>query len=136
MATAVTKFIATDGTQWNNEADALRRDALDAEVRAIEATLPEPPKDSDVRLPVDPDVFKAAKTAVVELCRREFPREAIFQHDPMEIHPFSFAGRFLDDNNGPLRRIWSRFMCHSNGWMYEQPYFANNPGKFTGRDAE
>jgi hypothetical protein len=133
MATAVTKYIAADGTQWDDESLAMKRDQLDAEVRAIEATLPKPPNNPDDRLAVDPDVFKAAKTAVVELCRREYPREAIFQHDPMEIHPFSFAGRLLDDVGGPLRRVWWRFMCYRDGWMHEQPYWAQNPGKFTGR---
>jgi hypothetical protein len=62
----------------------------------------------------------------------QYPSEAIFAHDAMEIHPFSYAGRFLDDAGGPLRRVWSRFMCHHDGWMYEQPYFALNPDKFEG----
>lgn len=130
MAAVITVYEATDGTRWDNEADAVKRDRLDAEVRAIEATIPAPPSGSHNRVAVDPAAFKAAKTAVVELCRRELPTCDIFKNDPMEIHPMSFAGRLLDETGGPLRRIWFRFMCHRDGWMYEQPYFALNPDKW------
>jgi hypothetical protein len=130
MATAKTKYVASDGSEWDDENRAIARDNLDNAVRAVEATLPEPPTDSGVRLAVDPDVFKRAKTEVVELCRIMFPNEAIFQHDPMDIHPFSYAGRFLDDVGGPLRRVWYRFMCYRDGWMYQQPFYALNPHEF------
>jgi hypothetical protein len=127
---AVTVFVASDGSRWDSEAEAVARDVLDAAVRDVEQRLPTPPSDSGERIAVDPEVFRAAKTAVVELCRAEYPNEAVFQHDPMDIHPFSFAGRLLDDVGGPLRRIWWRFMCYRDGWMYQQPYFALNPDKF------
>lgn len=130
MPTAQTVYIATDGTRWDIEADARKRDALDAEVKAIEATLPSPPRSSYERIAVDPDAFRAAKMAVVGLCRRECPTWDIFNNNPMEIHPFSFAGRLLDEVGGPLRRVWHLFMCHRDGWMYEQPYFALNPDKW------
>jgi hypothetical protein len=132
MPTAATVYIASDGSRWDSEEDAAKRDALDAEVRAIEATIPKPPSGSKNRVAVDPAAFKAAKIAVIELCRREYPKEPVFKHDPMEIHPMSFAGRFLSDNGGPLNRIWWRFCCHRDGWMYEQPYFALNPDRFEG----
>lgn len=132
---ATTVFIATDGSQWESENAAIARDNLDAGVAAIEATLPEPPSDSDKRIAVDPEKLKAAKIAVVELCRAMYPTQPIFQHDPMEIHPFSYAGRFLDDVGGPLRRVWYRFMCERDGWMYQQPYFALNPDKWTPEDS-
>jgi len=134
MATAKTVWIASDGSQWDNENAAISRDNLDVGVQAIEAMLPERPTDSDVRVALDPQVFNAARRAVVELCRAKYPTERVFRNDPDEIHPSSFAGRFLGEVGGPLNRIWSRFMCYSDGWMYEQPFFARNPEHFKGRD--
>ncbi len=128
---AHTVWIASDGSRWDDQNQAIARDCLDAAVGAIEATLPTPPDDSHKRIALDPDTFKAAKVAVVELCRAAYPNEEVFRRDPLEIEPFSYAGRFLSEVGGPLSRIWHRFMCSSDGWMYEQPYFALNPEKFS-----
>ena len=130
MATPKTVYVACDGSRWDTENKAITRDNIDAAVAAIEATLPARPTDSHDRVAVDPETFKAAKVAAVELCRAAFQKEPIFQHDPMEIHPFSYAGRFLDDVGGPLRRVWGLFMCHRDGWLYEQPFFALHPDQF------
>jgi hypothetical protein len=134
VAKAHTVYIATDGSQWDNENQAIVRDTLDAAVAAIEATLPPLPRDPHARVAVDVEAFKAAKTAVVELCRALYPREAVFQHDPMEIHPFSYAGRLLNEAGGPLDRVWRMFMCYRDGWLYEQPYYASNPEKWVPAD--
>jgi len=123
----VIKYIADDGSEWTDKAKAAKRDALHAEVVAIERTIPEPPNSSDKRIAVDPTVMAKAKSVVIELCRREFPNEPVFKHPADKIHPMSFAGRFLDDTGAPLYRIWHRFMCYADGWMYEQPYFALHP---------
>ena len=69
---------------------------------------------------------------MIELCRELYPTEPVFQNDPMAIHPMSFAGRFLDDNPSPVGRIWHRFACSADGFMYEQPYYALNPDQFKG----
>ena len=125
----ITLYESTDGSKWKTEAEAIQRDSLDAEVRAIEAQLPERPK-SGQRIAVSIAVVNDCKRAVIELCRREFPNEPVFKHPPEKIHQMSFAGRFLDDVTGPLDRVWRWFCCEKDGWLYEQPYFALNPDKF------
>jgi hypothetical protein len=133
MATAKTVWIATDGSQWDTTNEALVRDALDAAVRLIESTIPETPNESGIRVAVDASAMRAAKRAVVELCRATYPGENVFRHDPEAIHPRSYAGRFLDEVGGPLRRVWFRFLCYRDGWIYEQPFFAINPQEFRKR---
>lgn len=133
MAVPKIVWVATDGSLWHKEADARRRDELDAAVRVIEGSLPEPPHDSAQRVAVDPGLMALAKQSIVELCRATYPNECVFQHEAHKIHPFSYAGRFLDGVGGPLRRIWWRFMCYTDGWIYQQPYFAQNPGQFKER---
>ncbi len=129
----ITKFISTDGSEWNLPEDCQRRDSLDALVRVLESQLPAAITDSDVRRQLDREAVLRVKRDVVALCRDEFPREAVFKHNADEIHPMSYAGRFLDDIGGPLRRIWWRFACMSRAYDYEQPYYALNEGKFEGR---
>ena len=128
MSTAIVQYKASDGTIWSSEADAHRRDLLDATVRAIEAGIPEPPRESRTRIRVSVRAMANAKRQVVELCRRLYPNEAVFKHDASEIHPMSYAGRFLSEVGGPLNRIWYRFACYDAPWLYDQPYFALNPG--------
>lgn len=129
---AVTRYVSTDGSQWDSEADALRRDELDGAVRLIELQLPAVPESSSARVQVSQEFALAAKTRVVNLCRQEFPDQPIFMNRPEDIHPFSYAGRFLDDVGGPLRRVWSWFMCYSDGYLYQQPFYALNPHQFKG----
>lgn len=122
-------FESTDGSRWPTEAKAMERDTLDAKVREWEALIPEPPKHSYERVDAG-DHFMAVKEAVVALCRELYPTVEVFKHDAKDIHPMSFAGRFLDDTGGPLNRIWHRFMCQHGGFIYEQPYFALNTHKW------
>lgn len=130
----LTIYEADDGTRFDKAEDAYRRDKLHAEVRAIEETLPPRPDASDERVEVASSIVWAAKSATVHLCRREYPTQKVFQYPPEQIHPHSFAGRFLDDQRNPLTRIWYWFQCERDGWLYNQPFFALNPDKFTPRN--
>jgi len=130
MTRALTIYVADDGSRWDSAEDAVKRDILDRKVREIEASFPKPPDDSNERIKVGPDTAEA-KRAVVELCRALYPNEAVFKHPPEEIHPFSYAGRFLSEVGGPLNRVWWRFSCiGEDGYMYQQPFYASNPHKF------
>lgn len=127
----ITLYKSTDGSTYPMMADAINADVLDAEVREIEATIPPKPRESSHRIAWSPDEMLTAKTKVVALCRREYPDEKGFKHDPADIHPMSYAGRFLSDaTNCPLYRVWRNFMCYRDGWLYDQPFFALNPGEF------
>jgi hypothetical protein len=125
----ITKYVSTDGVEWDSPFKAAIRDELDAEVKVIEATLGERPVYGH-RTHIDAMVWTDAKAAVVAICRRVYPTERVFQSPAASIHPRSFAGRFLDDNGGPLYRIWCRFMCINGDWEYDQPYLAINPKEF------
>ena len=131
---AVTKFQAIDGAIFDTAREAAARDALETRLAELEAPLG-PRVGYGERKRHAFDVYRAFRTGLVMLARELHPREAIFQHDPMSIHPFSFAGRFLDDAGPlPLNRRWARLMCITDdGTEYEQPYFALNPGKFEPR---
>ncbi len=125
----ITKYVSTDGVEWSDAASATIRDELNAEVMAIEATLGRPPE-CGKRTCIDAAAWVKAKLAVVEICRRLWPGEKVFQHAAADIHPMSYAGRFLDDVGGPVRRVWHRFMCANGDFEYDQPFFAMNPDKF------
>lgn len=124
----ITKYKATDGTEWHSAHECERRDALDAEVRALENRLG--PNVYRGRKRIDPTVVAEVKKATVLLCRRVFPNEPVFQNDPDAIHPWSFAGRLIDETGGPIRRIWYRFGCMNGEWEYEQPFYALHPEEF------
>jgi len=130
----VQKFRASDGSEWDDPIKAAKRETLDLAVRDIEGTLNPPPRPG-TRHEVDAAAWTKAKTAVVELCRQEFPCESAFKANAASIHPFSFAGRMLSDVGGPLYRIWCRFMCvGGDHYEYDQPFFANHPEKFVSRE--
>lgn len=124
----ITKYQATDGSEWLNMVDCARRDLLDMKVKTLESELG--PAVKEGRRKIDPAVFARVKTDTVDICRKEWPTEPVFQHDAAEIHPMSYAGRFLSEVGGPLNRLWWRFSCINGEWEYEQPYYALNPDKF------
>lgn len=126
----LTVYESTDGSRWDKREDAEKRDALNHAVTMIEMCLPAIPNDCDTRIAVDPTARDLAKKALVELCRIEHPEQDIFKHDPLIIHPMSFAGRFLNEVGGPLDRAWRWFCCERDGWLYQQPFYALNPGSF------
>lgn len=133
---AITRYVSFDNVEWNTSQEATSRDLLITWMKPFDALLG-PKVESSTRRRIDPAMLIKVKTAVVEKCRQLYPGERIFKHDPMEIHPGSYAGRFLSDVGGPLNEIWWRFSCiDANGWMYDQPFFANNPSEFSGKSIE
>lgn len=126
----ITKFEADDGTLWDEADKAEARDQLVRRLREIEAPLGPRVARQHERARHPLEVVHTFKRRLVELCAEQFPTQAIFQGDPLTIHPFSIAGRIVDDS-GPavLNHVWQRLMCIApDGYEYEQPYFALNPG--------
>jgi hypothetical protein len=128
---AVTKYVATDGSEWATRGEAEARDWLDARVQAIEARLPARPNVHGARKPVNVELVAQCKTEVVALCREMYPDEGVFSYPAHSIHPMSYAGRFLSETGGPLNRVWYWFCCYADGYVFDQPYFALNPGTHT-----
>jgi hypothetical protein len=123
-------YESTDGSRWDHKYQAMQRDTLNTRVEAIERALPKIPSEGK-RVAVNIELVRAAKREVVQLCREQFPDERIFKHEPSEdIHPLSYAGRFLDYVGGPLDRVWRWFAFERDGWLYSQPFYAMNPDKF------
>ena len=63
------------------------------------------------------------------LCRELWPNEPVFQHQPDEIHPMSYAARFLSEaaHGDPIwRHLWFRFACMDGTYEYEQIYWAEH----------
>lgn len=130
---AVIRYIAADGSEWLTEDKALERDALSARCQALHDRLG--PVVKRGRRQVDPANVAAVKRDTVQLCRVVHPNEAVFQHPAADIHPMSYAGRFLNEVGGPLDKLWYRFCCINGEWEYEQPFFAINPDKFNPKEA-
>lgn len=129
----ITKYRATDGSEWASAADCAGRDLLDLKVKTLEQELG--PGVSRGRRKVDPALVAKVKADVVAICREKWPNEAIFKYEAAKIHPMSYAGRFLSEVGGPLNRLWYRFSCINGEWEYEQPFYAINPDKFVEGEA-
>lgn len=128
MSVQISKWVATDGTEWTTKEAADKRDELDAIAKGFEARLG--PRVESGRRALDIDKAAAVKLDVVALCHRLWPDEKIFQYPAAEIHPMSYAWRFLSEIGGPLNRVWWRFSCMDGEWEYEQPYYAINTGAY------
>lgn len=108
---AVTRYLADDGSQWGTETEALKRDALCAEV--AEAMRPLGPS-TDRRhdngrafIQHRAEDVLAAKQRIVELCARDVDHK-IFGRPVELVHVRGIAGRILDDTGGPLSAAWNR----------------------------
>lgn len=127
----LTKYQAADGTLFDHRDDAEDRDRLCDRVAELQRVLAPHPDDSHQR--VHQPHVEAYRTALVLLCRELFPREPVFQHEPSEIHPMSYAGRFLSEAApAVVNTAWFRLMCTdlATGFEYEQPFFALNTDKW------
>lgn len=128
------RFQCSDGSEWETEEQAARQDELLAECDRVAAMLPNVKVDYHQRYGHHLPTLAAYKYEVVALCARRFPNEKMFKYPAADIHPFSYAGRFLDDAAPTIRmRLWYRLQCiDESGYEYEQPFFALNPGKWSG----
>jgi hypothetical protein len=129
----VVRYQADDGSVWATEDAARKRDTQHAAAEAILRTLVPTPSEFNQRTAVSATEFNRVRTALVELCRREFPREQVFQRQPEDIHPMSYAGRFISGSGWPsLNEAWWWLSCWHDGYLYQQPFYALNPDKWKG----
>lgn len=125
----VTKFQTDDGCEFNTIADAMNHEDKCREIAAIMAPLGTVKiKDSNCYYQHDPATVIRCRVAILKMAAR-YIDDPVFRHEPPEeVHPFSIAGRILDDVGGPLRDPWFRFMRIDDlGREWEQPYFVSRP---------
>lgn len=131
---AVTRFLADDGSQWDTEAAALKRDALCSHVDEAMKLLRARPDDADfdnggVYVQQEMGPWLAAKQRIVDLAFA-VTGHSVFAHNAEDIHARSVAGRILDDTGGPLAKAWWRFACIDEKWReWGQPYFVSHPNE-------
>ena len=125
----MTVYVSPDGRRFDSIDRCQTYERYLFRAAAVMSSLPSTNLRSDEYIQHDLVSLSAAKRSIVDLCRELYPNEKVFKHDAMEIHPMSFAGRFISENDSPLNDAWSRF-CRIN-WdncrEYQQPYFAMNP---------
>lgn len=128
MSTAVIRYKAKDGSEWETEAKADTRDALIAECEAAHAILGPPRQlgpDDFIEHPAD--AMAAFIAAVQALARKHtawYDGWAKWSADTV-AHPRSIIGRIIDDGNvEPLRKLWWRYGTIHGTREYQQPFFA------------
>lgn len=129
---AVTKYQADDGCLFDTVEDAQRRDGLASRLQYINRKLGPRVSEWDQRKQHDLAKFQEFKRDLVGVCKDLFAGEPCFNGDALTIHPFSYAGRFIDEAGpGVLRDAWQRLMCiTAEGMEYSQPFFALNPDQW------
>lgn len=107
----ITLYQAVDGSNWPTEAEALKRDALCAEVeQAMKPLGPSTDRRHDngrAFIQHRAEDVLAAKRDIVALCARDVDR-TVFNRPAELVHVRGLAGRILDDTGGPLSTAWGR----------------------------
>lgn len=135
MVERIMKYLAADGSEWREFAQAQRREELVDEVNAAMAGLPDIEVQSDEYYQHDREVLFDARRKLFELAKREHLQSypAILQANADDVHPMSGVGRILSDCNGPIPQAWNRFgrICFETFREYDQPYRVSHPSTAT-----
>lgn len=136
----VERYETTNGRLFEDANKAEAHEVFLLEVKAIEKMLPALPKNDgcsfangDGYIQHTRESFNAYKAAVLRLggkhCHKEMTKWA---KTPDEVANMGIAGRYFDDGNRDLYRLWNRVMCTDADFKeWGQPYYALNPGKGT-----
>lgn len=123
----ITLYKSESGREFSTKKEALEEDDLYYRVKLVMDSVPEPPEDAHVRIPVDKNLARDYKRKIILICREKFPDWKELKHEPIDdIHPFSIIGGILDDFGGPLNDAWKWLRNYHDGFLYEQPYYALN----------
>ena len=132
----IAKWVAIDGTEFNEEQKCIDYEKLITKVESISAKLPSIPDTTDFSngggyIQHDKVVTDAVRVEILELCKEYIDHNWIQQSiDDLNVHP-SYVARLLDDYNiRPISSLWHRFWCIDKKYReWGQPYFAANPEK-------
>ena len=136
----IAKWVAIDGTEFNEEQKCIDYENLISKVKSIEAKLPSIPDTTDFSngdgyIQHDEVVTNSVRVEILELCKGYIDHKWVQQSiDDSTIHP-SYVARLLDDYNiRPISNLWYRFHCIDKKYReWGQPYFAANPDKAPNR---
>lgn len=130
----VTRYQSEDGSVWDSEPDALRRDDLCRAVADAMAPLGEAvPIPSDRYREHTPETVRLARVGLVGITRRLLPtwcgEQARLRGSRTDDIPPSWLCRACEDSgNSPLARAWVRLMCIDGSCReWQQPYYAEHP---------
>lgn len=140
----ITKYVANDGSEWNDPDKARKRDFLLDRIKEATSGLLKPrPKDPGCHfangggyVQQEPAKVREYKLAVLRIAKDEFGEtwpvdKWIAQVD--DVHPLGGVARILSENSRPLDRAWWRICCiDPDGREWGQPYYANADGRGTG----
>lgn len=131
----LTIYEAVDGSRWDDESLAIKRDALVARVDI--AMRPLGPSNEafngDGYIQHDASDYLKVRKALIELSRESIGewidrQEKEHKSDLMTCHPSWFCR--MCDGEGPVSRAWERIARIDKQYReWGQQYFANNPSE-------
>jgi len=135
----ITKYRANDGSEWDSEVKAAKRELLIAEVNAVMSLLPPVPTEPNWKgyIRHDKQTIRTVRQGLFFIDNREGILKWWYDQqktdhgktdkDFLECHP-SWQCRMLDGSHRPLERAYGRLCCIDEyGREWNQPYFARNP---------
>lgn len=131
----MTIYVAKDGSRWDDERQAVRREALIDACVDIGSMLPPRPElfgNFDGFIQHDPATVAEVKRRLLAIAKREIVGDKTgtwFDEPTHLIHPRGVVGRVISESDGPIYRLWYRLMCmddESREW--DLPYHAIHPG--------
>jgi len=132
--TAITKFKAIDGKEFDTEKECIDYEKLIDRVNQIMSLIPKRIEDTDFAngsgfIQHNEKDLKTVKVNFLNLCKEYIDHKWIQQAiDDDTVHP-SCVQRLLGDYNiMPLYKEWNRFSCIDSQFReWGQPYFATHP---------
>jgi hypothetical protein len=124
----VTRFLASDGSQWNSRTAAEKREKLvkmcDDLVKGTVGKKPTLGHGSFKQQ--DPSLHLSFWSGLVEITKKNIKWEDKWGDDFRKIHPMGLIPRIISDSDlVPLDRLWNRLACFDkNSREWDQPYFA------------
>jgi hypothetical protein len=131
----ILQYQTKDGRVFNTAEAARDHETLVARIEAIMAPLGDTHpdvKDGKGWVQHDLETVNRAKDQIIHIGKEKGLFRA-FDHIQRalgrELHPFSLAGRILDDHGGPLAHAWARFgRIDEQGREHQQPFYAYTNG--------
>jgi hypothetical protein len=136
----VTRYVANDGSEWQDAESCTARDLLLAEVACAMVGLKDTPKECNWNgyVQQDPKVVRQCKWSLFQIANRDGMLKRWIDHQKTmhgmtdekfltEVHPSWFVR--MSDGCGPLEKAYSR-LCNIDSEFREwnQPHYAMNPG--------
>jgi hypothetical protein len=133
------KFVANDGSEWDDENSAHFREDMVASVDAALSLLKPVPNDCNWKgyVQQDADAVRKVKTMLFNIANQkgvlkwwidsQKREHGQTEAELIDAHP-SWFGRMLDGSHRPLERAYGRLCCiDDQDREWNQPYFVTHP---------